>query len=168
MLGPFSREAAQKFLPAVAFCRSKAFFPSWKFQTAQCRNSRHRWLSKTCDREWPGMRQKSGESQNQEITSYHFGEEVSTVRSRFAQWIFQEHLGKRILINWEHCAQGKADTETNFVMLLSVLRPKSIIKQLWSCLMTNLGPETDRNNEICLVCFALCLIKALRLVRIEH
>ena len=38
-----------------------------------------------------------------------------------------------------------------------------------SCLMINLGHETDGNNEICLgVRFALCVIKALRLARIEH
>ena len=35
--------------------------------------------------------------------------------------------------------------------------------------MIDLGRETNSNNEICLsVRFALCIIKALRLVRIEH
>ena len=35
--------------------------------------------------------------------------------------------------------------------------------------MIDLGRETDGNNEICLyVRFALCIIKALRLARIEH
>ena len=35
--------------------------------------------------------------------------------------------------------------------------------------MIDLGRETDGYNENCLgVCFALCIIKALRLARIEH
>ena len=38
-----------------------------------------------------------------------------------------------------------------------------------SCLMIDLGRETDGYNENCLgVRFALCIIKALRLARIEH
>ena len=38
-----------------------------------------------------------------------------------------------------------------------------------SCLMIDLGCETDGNNEIRLgVRFALCIIKALQLARIEH
>ena len=38
-----------------------------------------------------------------------------------------------------------------------------------SCLMIDLGRETDGNNEICLgVRFALCIIKVLRLARIKH
>ena len=38
-----------------------------------------------------------------------------------------------------------------------------------SCLMIDLGRETNGNNQISLsVCFALCIIKALRLICLEH
>ena len=44
-----------------------------------------------------------------------------------------------------------------------------IVPDFRSCLMTDLGRETDGNNGICFsVRFGLCRIKALRLARIEY
>ena len=61
-------------------------------------------------------------------------------------------------------AQGKTDTKTNFVVTISFTTKvdhqttSKIWPDVWSCLMIDLGHETDGNNEICLgVCFALCL-----------
>ena len=55
-------------------------------------------------------------------------------------------------------------TPRQISFLPSVSRPRSIIRQLRdfrSCLMIDLGRETDGNNEICLgVHFALCIIKS--------
>ena len=60
--------------------------------------------------------------------------------------------------------QGKTDTKTNFVVTISFTTKvdhqttSKIWPDVWSCLMIDLGHETDGNNEICLgVCFALCL-----------
>ena len=48
-------------------------------------------------------------------------------------------------------------------------RQISLLPSVWSCLKIDLGRETNGNNEICLgVRFALCIIKTLRLARIEH
>ena len=48
-------------------------------------------------------------------------------------------------------------------------RQKSGLPDFGSCLIIDLGRETDGNNKICLgVRFALCIIRALRLARIEH
>ena len=71
-------------------------------------------------------------------------------------------------------AQGKTDTETNFVVTVSFmtkvnhLTPSNIWPDLRSCLMIDLGRETDGDNEICLVRFALCVIKARPPAHIEH
>ena len=46
---------------------------------------------------------------------------------------------------------------------------KNLVPDFRSCLMIDLGRETDGNNEICLsIRFALCIIKAPWLARIEH
>ena len=51
-------------------------------------------------------------------------------------------------------------TPRQISLLPSVSRPRSVIRQLRSCLMIDLSRETDGNNEICLgVCFALGIIK---------
>ena len=67
------------------------------------------------------------------------------------------------------------NTETNFVAtvvgFMTKVDHQTTLKllDLRSCLMIDLGRETDGNNEICLgVRFALCAIEALRLARIEH
>ena len=54
-------------------------------------------------------------------------------------------------------------------LLFDPAKSESTKPNFQSCLMIDLGRETDDNNEICLgVCFALCVIKALRLARVEH
>ena len=62
-------------------------------------------------------------------------------------------------------AQGKTDTETNFVVTVgfTIKVDHQTTFEIWSdfrsCLMINLGRETDGNNEICLgVRFALCIL----------
>ena len=58
------------------------------------------------------------------------------------------------------------DTETNFVVTVGFTTKvdhqttSKISRDFRSCLMIDLGRETDGNNEICLgVHFALCIIK---------
>ena len=64
----------------------------------------------------------------------------------FTRWLRIINAGEK------YYAQGKTDTETNFVVTGPDFR---------SCLMIGLGRETDGNNEICLgVRFALCIIKS--------
>ena len=62
-------------------------------------------------------------------------------------------------------AQGKTDTETNFVVTVGFTTKvdHQTTSKIWlefrNCLMIDLGRETDGNNEICLgVRFALCII----------
>ena len=90
---------------------------------------------------------------------------------------YAEVLGCSLIIKtvfWKN-AQGKTDTETNFVVTVGFTTKvdhqttSTIWSKFRSCLMIDLGHETDGNNEMCLgVRFALCIIKALRLARIEH
>ena len=61
--------------------------------------------------------------------------------------------------------QSKMDTETNFVVTVDfttkVDHQTTSKISFRSCLMIDLGRETDGNNEICLgVHFALCIIKS--------
>ena len=63
------------------------------------------------------------------------------------------------------CIMHKAKWTPRQISLLPLVsQPRSIIRQLRdfrSCLMIDLGHETDGNNEICLgVHFALCIIKS--------
>ena len=92
---------------------------------------------------------------------------------RFKHSSFSERNAETCSIYFYNYAQGKTDTETNFVNVVTVGFTTKVNHQttskIWYRRFHDQGRETDRNNEICLgVRFALCIIKALRLARIEH
>ena len=99
------------------------------------------------------------------ITNYHTCKQLVFVNHDISWFEFVTYTMLRKL----EPATGNQNTykkiiKTNFAKAKRTPRP-----DFRSCLMIDLGRETGGNNEICLgVRFASCIIKVLRLARIEH